>query len=164
MPNWCEGNLRLRGTKKNIKDFIENEIVYNVFVGDDCQELKPTVDETEHEMLLTPPQGYMRDDFYIKGTHRNFIFSGSIEICWPEADEDEEIIVIIDDFNSAWGFNKQGWVEHAKKYGIDVRMIGFEQGMQFSQTMTITRDGEVTDDVKHYNDWNWECPFPNMGG
>ena len=26
MPNWCEGYLKIRGKKKDLKNFIENEI------------------------------------------------------------------------------------------------------------------------------------------
>lgn len=164
MPNWCEGNIRFRGTKENIKKFIENEIVYVVLHGEETQEVKPTKEENKYELILYPPKGEMRDSFYFRNTHRNFIFSGTIEVCWPDEEEDKEIVVIIDNFNSAWGFNDKGWADHAKKYNIDIRMFGIEQGMQFSQIMTITRDGNVVNDVKHYDDWNWECPFPDMGG
>lgn len=164
MPNWCEGNIRFRGTKENIKKFIENEIVYVVLRGEETQEVKPTKEENKYELILYPPKGEMRDSFYFRNTRRNFIFSGSIEICWPDAEPDEEIVVCIDDFNSAWSLKEEGWVNHAKKYGIDIRMFGFERGMEFSQEMTITRHGNVETKTNKYQDWNWECPFPNMGG
>lgn len=164
MPNWCEGNIRFCGTKKNIKNFIENEIVYVLPHGENPIEVKPTIEEDKYSMVLYPPEGEMRDSFYFRNTMRNFIFSGTIEVGWPDAEEDEEIVVILDDFNSAWAFRSDGWADHAKKYNIDIRMVGFEQGMQFSQIMTIMRDGSVTDNVEHYVDWNWDCPFPNMGG
>lgn len=164
MANWCEGNIRFRGTKENIKKFIENEIVYVVLRENDTEEVKPQIEESEYEIVLYPPEGEMRDSFYFRNTWRNFIFAGSVEIYWPDAEEDEEIVVVLDDFNSAWGFHEQGWAEHAKKYNIDIRMFGIEQGMQFSQTMTATRDGNIVNNLEHYDDWNWECPFPNMGG
>lgn len=164
MPNWCEGNIRFRGTKKNIKNFLENELVCTVYHNGEIKEVKPDVEQDEYEMYFYSTGGETRDSFYFRNTKRNFIFSESIQFYWPEAEESEEIVVILDNFNAAWGFNEQGWIEHATKYNIDVRMVGFEQGMQFSETLTVTRDGKAVDDVKHYDDWNWECPFPNMGG
>ena len=161
MANWCEGNIRFRGTKENIKKFLENEIVYVTYDG---EEKKPVIDDGEYEMMISLPPGETKDSFYFRNTYRNFIFSYTVEVCWPDDDDNEDIIVIIDDFNSAWGLRDQGWADHAKKYNIDIRMFGYEQGMEFSEVMTITRDGTVSDEHKHYDDWNWDCPFPNMGG
>lgn len=170
MPNWCEGNVRLRGTKENIKKFIENEIVYTVLDRDSKEfaykEVKPNIEHTDWETFLTPPDSDCHD-FYIRGTHRNFFFVSQLEICWPDAEPDEEIIICINDFNSAWSLKEQGWVEHARNYNIDIRLFGFEQGMEFSQILTIYKDGSIDEDVHEYNSyekWMWECPFPNMGG
>ena len=30
MPNWCEGYLKIRGKKKDLINFIENEIVLSL--------------------------------------------------------------------------------------------------------------------------------------
>ena len=163
MANWCEGNMRLRGTKENIKKFLDNEIVYITGGFDNYVENKPEKEETEYEYLLSLPAGSY-ESFYIRNTYRNFFFTNQIEICWPDAEPDEEIVVCIDDFNSAWSLKEEGWADHAKKYGIDIRMFGFERGMEFSQVMTITRYGNVETRTTKYQDWYWECPFPNMGG
>lgn len=164
MANWCEGNIRFRGTKENIKKFIENEIVYVILHEEEPQEVKPTKEENEYELILYPPEGEMRDSFYFRNTHRNFIFSGSIEILWPDAEPNEEIVVCIDDFNAAWDFSETGWLGHAENYGIDIRMFGYERGMEFSRVMTITRDGNVDNNKIKYTNYQWDCPFPNLGG
>lgn len=160
MPNWCEGNLRIRGTKENIKKFLENEIVY--YANNTDNEHKPVIEEDEYCMSLIQYTGL--ESFYIRNTFRNFFFTNRIDIGWPDADPEEEIVVVIDNFNSAWALRKDGWAEHAMKYNIDFRMFGFERGMEFSQVMTVLRDGTVEQETKQYDDWNWECPFPELGG
>ena len=162
MANWCEGSLRIRGKKENIENFLKNEIVYTVYENNELVEKPATVEEHKNSMLIT--QDGKDDSFYIRGTYRNFFFTYQIEVYWPEHEEDEEIVINIDDFNVAWSFKEQGWPEHAEKYGIDFRMFGFEQGMEFSQVMTVTRDGSASIETKEYKNWLWECPFPNMGG
>lgn len=45
-----------------------------------------------------------------------------------------------------------------------MKIQGFERGMEFSQVIEIV-DGEIVQDEElHYNDWNWDCPCPEMGG
>ena len=171
MPNWCEGNIKIRGKKKNIKEFVENEIVCFVFSNTEKDEngfgkyieVKPKIDRDKWETTLCYPSDKCHD-FYIKNTHRNFFFTSMINIYWHGAEDEDEITICIDDFNSAWNLKEQGWVDHAKKYGIDIRLLGFDQGVQFSQRMTIYRDGRIENEVEQYDDWLWDCPFPNLGG
>ena len=162
MANWCEGNVRFRGTKENIKNFLDNEIVYMTGGFDDLKEEKPEQVGNEYEYILILP--YARSSFYIRNTKRNFFFTDRLEFCWPDCEDNEEIIVCIDKFNAAWEFSESGWLEHAKNYGIDIRLFGCERGMEFSQVMTITRDGTVSNNKVKYTNYQWECPFPNLGG
>lgn len=36
--------------------------------------------------------------------------------------------------------------------------------MEFTQEVIIIRGGKTIVNEKQYEDWMWECPFPNMGG
>ena len=170
MPNWCEGNIRFRGKREDIKKFCLNEIVALAYEkkGDHCLtvEKKPTIEDQGYELLIT------REDhewLYIKTTHRNFFETKVIEI-WldDEPEDDKETIVCVDNFRAAWSFDRcDAWKELAKKYNMDVKMVGFESGMEFSQIKTIYRDGTVKDEIKEYNDWNdwmWNAILPNNGG
>ena len=170
MPNWCEGNIRLRGTKKNIIDFITNEIVCTKYdeETDDYIEEKPLIEKdvianNVCSINLAVPSD-CSGGFYFRNTYRNFIFSSETEICFPDSEDDEEIVVCIDDFNAAWSLKDAGWIEHAMKYNIDIRIFGFEHGMEFSQILTISREGEADCKTTEYSDWFWDCPFPNLGG
>lgn len=166
MPNWCEGNMRIRGTKENIKKFLENEIVV-IKPGEDFGsyiEVKPKMEESEYLLTIYYPiyQNKPYGDYYIRNTKRNFIFSPEIQIVWPE--EEDETIVLIDHFSAAWSFKDQGWKEHAMKYNVDFRMFGYERGAEFSQVMTVSRTGKVDIKSQEYSDWYWDCPFPELGG
>ncbi len=165
MPNWCEGNLRIRGTKKNIENFLKNEIVYVVQDKNEFGnyiEKTPNFEEVEHYLTIYDYNAH--DAYYIRNTRRNFFFTNQIEIYWPDEEDNGETIIVLDNYNVAWSFKEQGWAEHATRYNLDFRMFGFERGGQFSQIMTVARNGDLNIETKEYNDWNWECPFPNMGG
>ena len=72
MPNWCEGNLRIRGTKENIKNFLENEIVIIKPEEDfgSYIEVKPKMEESEYLLTIYYPiyQNKPYGDYYIKNT------------------------------------------------------------------------------------------------
>ena len=158
MPNWCEGSLRIRGKKDDIKNFLKNELICTDY---NETRLEPEIEEDKYgDLVIRHPT---RDCFYINNTYRNFIFSNQVEACFND-EEDEDEIINIDCFNSAWALRSDGWADHATKYNLDFRMFGYEQGMQFSQIMTVLKDGTVKEETQHYNDWYWDCPFPNMGG
>lgn len=169
MPNWCEGNIRLRGKRNAIVDFLKNELEYT---GYERLTEVPTTGMLEFEdkygeVKVSIPKDKCNLLFacvYIKGTRRNFIDSKSIEVCMCSECEDEVHTVCIDDIRAAWGFEAEPYLEKALKYGLDIRIVGFECGMQFAQDIEIV-DGELVKcrEIK-YDAWTWECPMPNMGG
>ena len=166
MPNWCEGNIRFRGKKKNIKQFLTNEIVCCKYEHNGTIEEKPTIDDRDYCLIITKPNDHYW--WYIKTTRRNFFDDDVLEIWMEEEDEDKETIVCIDSFKVAWSFEQcDAWKEFAKKYELDVKMTGYEKGMHFSQIKTVFRDGTVKDVIHEYendDDWMWNCPQPNNGG
>jgi hypothetical protein len=162
MPNWCEGNIRFRGKPESIKKFLLNELKivglireddYSPIVKDEYDELSIEIPEIEHRNYA---------QFYIKGTHRNFIDSREIYayIC----SDDECATVCIEDFKAAWAIESAPYLAHSKNYGIDIKIVGFEKGMEFSQLIEIV-NGEITEDKEYkYEDWDWESLQPNYGG
>ena len=169
MPNWCEGNIRFRGKCKDIKRFLMNEIVVCSYErkGDMCEtvERKPEIDDKGYELTITKPDHAW---FYIKTTHRNFFETDVLEIWLYDEEEEKETVICVDNFRAAWSFDKcDAWKDFAKEYNMDVRMVGFERGMEFSQIKTIYRDGKVKDEIKEYTDWEdwmWNATLPNNGG
>ena len=168
MPNWCEGNIRFRGKREDVKRFLMNEIVEVTFSHDDGTiESTPNIEDRGFELLITKAKEHSW--FYINTTHRNFFETDVIEIWLDDEPEDhKETIVCVGDFRAAWSFDKcDAWKEFAKKYNMDVKMVGYERGMLFSQIKTIYRDGIIKDEIKefeNYNDWMWNATLPNNGG
>jgi hypothetical protein len=71
----------------------------------------------------------------------------------------------------AWAFDGgsstkdlERWAEISTKYNVDIKLFGFERGMEFAQEVIVLRGRKpITNDVQ-YEDWDWDCPFPRMGG
>lgn len=169
MPNWCAGNIRFRGKKKDIKRFLLNEIVCCSYGDHEVVTEKPIFDDQGDDLIISLPKEH--GWFYISGTERNFIDGHKIEVClnvYGEEDEDKEVIVCIYNFKVAWSFDRcSAWMEFAKKYCFDVKLTGYESGMLFSQTKTIFRDGKIKDELHEYedeDDWRWNCPQPDGRG
>lgn len=175
MPNWCEGNLRLRGTGAAILEFIKNEIEV---VGHErsvrgltgapniCE---PEIVDEYGDVTVKVPEHAKEWAFltmYIKGTRRNFIETKDCFDFYIGEDEDREdvLTVCIDDFKAAWGFEAEPYLEKARKYGLDIKIVGFERNMQFQQIIEIVNGELITDQEIKFDDYAWECVMPNMGG
>lgn len=166
MPNWCKGNIRLRGKRESIVDFLKNELLYTGYKRNDL--FKPEtgaliVNDNGFEISVTVPeekQELVFSSIYIKDTHRNFIGQKSFEVYGDE----EKICICVDDFKAAWSIESGPYLDKAKKYGVDIRVVGFERGMQFMQIVEIVGGEIIHDEEITFDDWDWECMMPNMGG
>ncbi len=156
MPNWIEGTMKLRGKKENIMRFLDTEIVANSAGGDisDYVERDISEDYVEYEF---------KNDPYVNGTRGMFVDESHIYM-----DDEDECVCL--DIRQAWSFSPRGdedlllWEDFAKKYNIDIKLFGIECGIQFTQEVIAIRGERVINNEKQYEDWEWDCPFPNMGG
>ena len=146
MPNWCVGTLRVRGTKENLTKFVLEGLQSVDYIGEDLEALK--MDEYSHVECSR---------CWIKGTRRGFIL---------DLDEyiDEGKIAIGLEAEFAWGISSEELLNSCKQYGVDMRIHAFECGMCFNQIIEII-DGEITKDEEvEFDDYNWDCICPNVGG
>jgi len=168
MPNWCEGNMRLRGRPEAIIDFLKNEItcVARKPGSLDVVERKPDIEDFYGDITLKVPNkmdNLLWKCFYIKDTRRNFLDNEKSITVY--VDKDVEIATAyIPDFKAAWAIKHEPYVEKSKKYGIDIKIFGFECGMEFEQVVEIVNGELIRDEEIHYDDWGWECPMSHMGG
>jgi len=149
MPNWCTGVLKVRGKKENILNLLA--------------EFAPFLDvESDDETISIQSN----DKIHVfNGVRRSLKQGGKIN------DEfylhNDEFIIIFDNVDIAWGMcaEEHGWCEMSKKYDIDFRWHGFEQGVQFHQDTEIIK-GELKKDFAHKYDghYEWDCVHPNWGG
>lgn len=149
MPNWIEGTMKVRGTAQSVVTFLENAFDASVSkhtYGSDIEYSFP-------------------DWTYIKESRRAFVW-GNID-CYVDGSKNHAIVTI--PIRQAWSFTpfdgaEQRWINLSKEYSVDIRLQGFECGMEFYQDLEIT-NGEITiDRVIQYDNWDWECPMPRLGG
>lgn len=164
MPNWCKGNLKIRGKKGNIIKFLEEGT--SLLEGFwEPKEIKPKIqindcDEIEIENI-DEVKGI--DCLYIKGTRRNFIDPIENEIYIHDTDEEEQIICL-KNFKAAWGIDADALKVISKRYGIDIKIYAFEAGMEFNQDIEIVKGKIIKDEEIKFKNYVWECVEPNLGG
>ena len=163
MPNWCEGSLKVRGSYENLKRFCREAFsVYEPKMIDGDLEHVKNPDlfkiETDDEDCFFAEAC---DTAYIEGTRRNFI-----EPCYIEfyRDWDPESMTIAFPFKAAWGIQPEPYIELSKRYGVDIRLYGFERGMGFNQEIIIINGKLKKNDEITFEDYTWECVMPNLGG
>lgn len=183
MPNWIEGTLKIRSKNiDDIKKFLKEAVGYSChscplsseekakcnkmdYEEQPCktnENIKPFNKNVKYESYDDGDYVTLKDLLFVKdGPRRAFINK--------EDETNEEWIstespLLIMCVQQAWAFYSEGWLKLAKKYNIDIRLYGIEKGREFVQELEII-NGEITlERVIHYDDWNWQCPFPRMGG
>lgn len=165
MPNWCVGTMKVRGTSETLTRFFKE----GVFHYDDKKPLTFIYDKDENEAdilsyVKTKDSGYLA----IKGVTRNEIspLDDYGEIYFTGSRNDENIRIGYFRFETAWGIETEQLVEVSKKYGIDIRIHAFEQGMEFEQFIEVHAGNLVKNEVISFEDrdWAWESVNPNWGG
>ena len=186
MPNWAEGNIRLRGKKENIINFIQNELVgveekiTTCWDEDTLENGKPTCGHIERilhsvilesncggESLIIKRADNTGDCFYFRNSNRQFLFKEDkeFEIYFSEGKNlNKDTIIFIDDFNGGWDVDESYFKEKAIQYKIDIRIFVWELGMCWSAVDIFYRNGVCECDTKTYSDWMWDSPMPHYGG
>lgn len=151
MPNWIEGTLKVRGKAENLIRFMETAIDAGV----------TPIEYGDFDLEFPFP-----NMAYIKDSRRAFTRESRFCVVDKSVEKNQIITIPI---KQAWSFTpaegeELRWVRLAKEYGVDIRLQGFECGMQFYQDLAI-ENGEITvDEVTEYDDWDWDCPMPDLGG
>lgn len=171
MPNWCEGTIKFRGTRESIIDVMLNGLE-PIYVGEGRVEFLEEESNENHLYFESDSGG---EDLYMSGTHRHFIFDFGAIYAYRYGND----FIVVLPFRAAWaiiahgeenfGCVDGGLDQFAKRFNVDIRASGFEQGMGFEQTVEVDRTGRIIIDyVNGYDDdygkFVWECAMPNMGG
>lgn len=145
MPNWCEGSFKIRGKFEDLKRFCKEELKEHIIIADT---------EDFFEMKL-------KKAAYISGTRRDFITSK--EIYFSNIDNEDKVVVAMD-FIAVSEIYPEPYLELAKKYNIDIRLYGFEKGLQFNQEVIIEDNKIKKNETIKFDNYEWDCIFPNLGG
>ena len=165
MPNWCEGYLKIRGKKKDLINFIENEIVLikreNLISEPQYIDIKME-DEDLCKCFFKYNKSY-NEFLYLKNTRRFFVESEGI--LFYHDGNDDDICNITLWIKQAWGFDIQKLlVEHSKKYSVDFNIFASEKGMEFEQYITVVGGKLLRNEEKEYDDFLFEAINPDLGG
>jgi len=157
MPNWIEGTLKLRGKREDIKRFFDEGLEASSWADPK---------DREDQVMDYSGENYISYGFknlpWIKDTRSAFIQNQEIEM------DDEEGVLCLD-VKQAWGFSRDEsdldqWKAISDEYNLDLKLFGVECGMQFTQEVIIIRGRSPIVNVTKYENWDWDCPFPCMGG
>ena len=164
MPNWCKGNLKIRGKKGNIIKFLTEgtSLLDGLW---EPKEIKPEVEINDCDELeiknIDRQKGI--ETIYIKGTRRNFIDPVEDFIYIHDIDEEEQIICL-KNFKAAGGIDADALRIISARYDIDIKIYAFEAGMEFNQDIEIIKGKIIKDDEIKFENYQWECIEPNIGG
>ena len=159
MPNWIEGTLKLRGKTEGLKKFFTEYLetpAYHLGIlpAPEIDEfIKFDFDDYGQEYEVT-----IKDEPHIKGSRRAFLGEDDF-IDWGGAQATIALTI-----KQAWNFDVEPFVAISKECGLDVRLYGFECGMEYCQEIEIIGGEVIFDNTIKYDDWYWECPMPRLGG
>ncbi|KGQ61069.1 hypothetical protein [Gallibacterium anatis] len=146
MPNWCVGDLKIRGKVENIAQFLTECI-------DDCNVQVNGCGDLEIENI----GGQL-----IKNIGRVYCDNGRNETI--EGYGSAECLVVIIPIMVAWCLDPSDIAEVSKRFNVDFRFYGFEKGMGFNQVLEVIKGKITLNKYIEFFDYVWECPLPMLGG
>lgn len=146
MPNWCEGVMKLRGTKDDILRFLK-------------EGFEPSYKNSTIEIDEFGEEVNIINVNYIENTQRAFVDEQYFYII-----EDEDHTIVSIKMRQAWDFSAGDFMAISEKYNLDIRLFGWERGMEFSREILIVDNNIIKDRTYRYSDWEWEVPFSDLGG
>lgn len=159
MPNWIKGTLKLRGKQEDIRRFFREGLQPSDWPKPEDRVGQIIDRSAENELCFE----FDREP-HIVGTRRAFITDKSAYMS-------EESGVVCVNVKQAWAFHAgsesndlEAWEGISDKYNVDIKLYGIERGMEFTQEIIILRGQKPIVNERQYEDWDWDCPFPNMGG
>lgn len=168
MPNWAEGSLRIRGSLKNIKRFLDEGIqkksVEHVWERNEKDAVIFTdySDETgiEYEYRFISVS-------YIEHTSRAFVDPDIIryaEYAYLRGEDEKDIGTIALPFKQAWKAKDKEFENISKDYEIDIAIHTFERGQEFEQDILIIGGEIIRSEIITYDNFRFESNMPMLGG
>lgn len=151
MPNWSEGCLKVRGKAANVKKFVLEGLKPVDFFGNELPKLELSdIGDVEYDK-----------DCWIEGTTRGFV-----EDLYEDFSsvEDDEIFTAMLDAKFSWAAEAEELLALCQKYEVDMKLYAFEKGMEFNQDILIVGGEILRDNCIKFEDYNWECICPTVGG
>lgn len=151
MPNWSKGCLKVRGKAANVKKFVLEGLQPVDFFGNALPKLELSdLGEVDTDK-----------DCWIEGTTRGFVENLYADFSFVE---DDETFTATLDAKFAWEADAEELLASCKKYSVDMKLYAFEKGMESNQDILIAGEEILRDNRIAFEDYNWECICPTVGG
>lgn len=151
MPNWSEGCLKVRGKAANVKKFVLEGLQPVDFFGNALPKLELSdLGEVDTDK-----------DCWIGGTTRGFVENLYADFSFVE---DDETFTATLDAKFAWAADAEELSALCKKYSVDMKLYAFERDSQFNQDILIVDGLILRNNRIEFEDYNWECICPTLGG
>lgn len=153
MAKWCVGTLKIRGKKDNVANFMLNnfKIVEEDFSSKNYFE-KHDLDKTIH----------IKDTIYIDGLDAQLKNGQLIDFWFYNSQEDIKVLHLEVEFR--YDIVADDLLKLAKKYNLDFKIYAFECGFEFNRDVEIVNNQIIKDEKIKFNDYEWECICPTLGG
>lgn len=160
MPNWVEGIFRARGKRDRIAKFITEGLGPCSGNGEEDFAIEE-VGNYEDELLYRVKG---QDIAWIRGTKRHFLIFEQWDYISVHKREDGDWCFALP-FKAAWTIKTDEISALAKKYEIRIKANGYEMGGCFEQLVEVKESGGVmSESFIEYEDYEWQCPMPLLGG
>ncbi len=151
MPNWSEGCLKVRGKAANVKKFVLEGLKPVDFFGTELPKLELSdIGEVESKGVC-----------WIEGTNRGFVENLLVDFSFYE---DEETFTAVLDAKFAWAADTEELLALCQKYEVDMKLYAFERSGEFNQDILIVGGLILRDNRIKFEDYDWECICPTLGG
>lgn len=163
MPNWCIGDLKVRGKYKNIKRFLEEELLV---VGGSILNRnydKPTIKEDNYSIEVEEKSLWFRNLYRTAmNDHIDLYFDYDED---SDISKDEtEFTFNLGEIQTAWGTDTEGLTKLSKEYDIDFKIYAYEKGMEFNIDFEVHKGEVIKNNEIKFDDYTWECTNPEIGG
>ncbi len=162
MPNWCTGDLKIRGKYKDVKEFLSKEmfILGGNILNREYQ--APVIDEEYGIAINVGKQG-----MWFRNAYRSF-FDSDIDIYIEfddEEDKDEKVITAnLGELSTAWEIDTQALIKLSEQYNLDFKIYAYERGMEFNIDFEVHKGKVIKNNEIRFDDYVWECTNPEIGG
>lgn len=161
MPNWCEGNLKVRGKRSKIINFIRNSLV-----GIDYCFYKKEI-PIELEFFRNGTIGSIKTEderYYLYFKKSKMLFpTGTIKFNLCDNEEDNQVLVF--GIRQAGDFDVNYLRKLSKVNDVDLRVVGYESEKKFTHEIEIEKGMVIKDITKKYGaEWDWKIDDPSLGG
>lgn len=153
MPNWCKGNMRIKGNKECIKKFLLEGLQEVIDILGNTRKVE--LNEYNHI-------NYTR--LHIKNTMRGFVEGIDENINLDQYCDENQVCTFVLNVGFAWDVNAKQIQGICKKYHFDTRLYLFERGMEFNRDIEVIDEKITKDNTIKYDNYLWDCIMPNIGG